>query len=341
MSTKAKTRVAILIPLKKQTLNLLREEFPKVEFHHQPVKSVQEIPHNLLEKAEVIISGNVIPNVEDTPLLKWLHVFSTVVDVRLFGDAWLDKGNLWVTSNSGITAPAYADIALMQIYAMGYHLLSICKAKETHTYELDEGRYPASRLYDSTIGIVGYGSVGREIARITHDMGVQILAAKHNAMDPEDHGYTLPGHGDPSGDYFLRLYPPQAIPSMVKECDFVIVTLPHTAETEGLINAEVLSQMKPDAFLLNMSMPEIVNLPDLEAALEDNQLVGAGLVHFPEHELPAESSLWKRNSVIVFPPYASLIRNEEEKAVLLLIENLRQYLNGGPLSNRVDFERGY
>lgn len=341
MSTKTKTQVAILFPLKKQTLNLLREEFPKVEFHHQPVKTSQEIPHNMLEKVEVVITDQVVPALADTPALKWLHIFKTVVDVRLLGEEWQEQGNVLVTSNSGVTAPAYADIALMQLYTLGYHLISICKAKENHGYTQEDNEFPISRLYDSTIGIIGYGSVGREIARITHNLGVKILAAKKNAMDPEDHGYTLPEHGDPAGDYFLRLYPPQAIPSMVKECDFVIVTVPHTAETGNLINSEVLSQMKPGAFLLNMSMPDVMDLDALTHALTEKQLSGAGLVHFAGHELPAESELWNMDSVMIFPPYASLIRNEEEKAVLLLIDNLRQYLNGGPLSNRVDFLRGY
>jgi phosphoglycerate dehydrogenase-like enzyme len=341
MSAKAKVQVAILMPLKKQTLSLLREEFSKVEFHHHAVKSAQDLSRSVLEKMEVVITDNVIPVAEDMPALKWLHIFKTVVDVRVLGEEWQERNNLLVTSNSGVTAPAYADIALMQIYALGYQLLSVCTAKETHDYHLQEGKYPASRLYDSTIGVVGYGSVGREIARVTHAFGVKILAAKRDAMDPEDHGYTLPDHGDPAGDYFQRLYPPQAIGSMVKDCDFVVVTLPHTAETTQLINASILAQMKPTAYLINMSHPEVVDLQALEQALLEKKIAGTSLVHFPGNELPHESALWTMDSVMIFPPYSSLIRNEEEKAVLLLIENLRQYLNGGPLSNRVDFERGY
>ena len=126
----------------------------------------------------------------------------TVVDARLIGADFINKPDLVVTNNSGVTAPAYADIALMQMLSLGYQLMQICKAKESHAFTLEGEKYPISRLYDSTIGIIGYGSVGREIARITHGLGVQILAVKRDPLHPEDHGYTLPGHGDPGGDYF-------------------------------------------------------------------------------------------------------------------------------------------
>jgi phosphoglycerate dehydrogenase-like enzyme len=341
MSPTPKTQVVILLPLKKQTLNLLREEFPKVEFHYQPIKSVQELNHQIVEKAKVIITDMVIPAAGDVPELEWLHIFKTVVDVRLLGEDLIAKQNLVVTNNSGVTAPAYADIALMQIFSLGYHLMQVCEAKKSHNYVLDEGKYGAARLYDSTVGVVGYGSVGREIARITHAFGVQLLAVKRDLLHPEDQGYYLPSHGDPGGDYFQRLYPPQAIASMVKECDFVLVTVPHTAETYHLINAEVLAQMKPSAYLINLSMPEVIDIEALTQALTEKQIAGAALVQFPEHEFSTDSALWTLDQVLIFPSFSSLIQNEEEKAVLLLIENLKQYLNGGPLTNRINFERGY
>jgi phosphoglycerate dehydrogenase-like enzyme len=341
MSPKPKAYVLILIPLKKQTLAMLRDEFPKVEFHQQVIKSVQELPRQLLEKTEILIMDTMVIRSEDVPNLKWLHIFKTVVDVRVFGMDFFKKPDLVVTNNSGVTAPAYADIALMQMFSLGYQLSQIYKAKETHSFNLDAGKYPVSRLYDSTIGIIGYGSVGREIARITHGLGVKILAVKRDMMHPEDPDYTLPGHGDPGGDYFHRLYPPQAIGSMVKECDFVLVTVPHTAETHQLVNGDVFAQMKAGSYLINMSLSEVIDLDALQDALNENRIAGAALVQFPGHEFSQSSTLWTQEKVMIFPPFSALIRNEEEKAVLLLIDNLRQYLNGGLLTNRIDVERGY
>jgi phosphoglycerate dehydrogenase-like enzyme len=341
MSTAHKTQVVVLLPLKKETISTLREEFPKVEFHHIPDKGIDEISKQVLEKAEIIFTRMVLPKAEDVPNLKWLHFFLTVVDVRKLDDALLEINGLSITTNSGVTAPAYADIALMQIFSLGYHLTQVCTAKETHKYDLQEGKYPAARLYDSTIGIIGYGSVGREIARITHAFGVECLAVKRDLMHPEDDGFALPEHGDPHGDYFTRLYPPQAIPSMAKECDFVLVTVPFTNETEKMISAEVFVQMKPTSFLINLSAPGVVDLDALENALSNRLISGAAFVQFADYAFEEDCPLWNMDKVLIFPPFSSLIRNEEEKAVLLLIENIKQYLNGGPLTNRIDIERGY
>ena len=341
MSPAPKRHVLILLPLLKETISTLREEFPKVEFHHFPDRGIDDVNKQVLEKIEIIFTRTELPKAEDVPNLKWLHFFRTVVDVRELDEKLLEISGLAITSNSGVTAPAYADIALMQIYSLGYQLTQVCEAKTTHKYDLQEGTYPAARLYDSTIGIIGYGSVGRELARLSHAFGVELLAVKRDLMHPEDDGFTLPDHGDPYGDYFARLYPPQAIPSMVKECDFVVVTVPFTEQTEKIINTEVFEQMKSSAFLINLSVPKVVDLNALESAIENRLFAGAAFVDFPEYAFEEDSPLWNMDRVLIFPPFSSLIRNEEEKAVLLLVENMKHYLIGGPLTNRIDIERGY
>ena len=341
MSPAPKTHVLILLPLSKETMTALREEFPKVEFNHITDRGIDDVNKQVLEKAEIIFTHTELPKAEDVPNLKWLHIFHTVVDVRTLDDNLLEIPGLVITSNSGVTAPAYADIALMQIHSLGYHLPQVCEAKTTHKFDLQEEKFSAAQFHDSTVGVIGYGSVGREFARISYSFGVKLLAAKRDLMHPEDDGFTLPEHGDPNGDYFVRLYPPQAIPSMVKDCDFVLVTLPYTAQTEKIINLEVFEQMKPSAYLINLSVPDVVDWGALESAIENRLLAGASFVQFPDYEFDEDCPLWNIDKVLIFPPVSSLIGNEEDKAVLLLIENMKQYLIGGPLTNHIDIERGY
>ena len=88
------------------------------------------------------------------------------------------------------------------------------------------------------MGIVGYGSVGRQIARLLYSFGAKVLATKRDAMHPEDNGYIPEGLGDPTGDLVQRIYPPQALQSMLKECDFVVVCTPLTPDTRNLLGAE-------------------------------------------------------------------------------------------------------
>jgi phosphoglycerate dehydrogenase-like enzyme len=170
---------------------------------------------------------------------------------------------------------------------------------------------------------------------------VTVLAAKRNAMNPLDSGYTIEGHGDPEGNLFTRLYPIQAVKSMIKECDFVVVLLPLTSETRGMFNEEVLHAMKPGSFLIVASRGGIVDETALIQALNEKAIAGAVLDVFSREPLPAESPLWKVQNVILTPHVSGFSPNYKERAGNMFVENLRHYLHGEPLFNRVDQERSY
>jgi phosphoglycerate dehydrogenase-like enzyme len=196
-------------------------------------------------------------------------------------------------------------------------------------------------LRGSTVGIAGYGSVGRQIARLLQPFGVSILAAKRDVMHPEDTGYTQDGLGDPGGDFFQRLYPVQAIGSMLRECDYLVVTLPHTPETHGLIGAAELAALRPGAALVDISRGGVVDQGALIQALQDRRLAGAALDVFAEEPLPANSALWKMPNVIISPHIAGNSPSYNERAVELFAENLHRFLAGLPLYNRFDAQKGY
>ncbi len=160
-------------------------------------------------------------------------------------------------------------------------------------------------------------------------------------MHPADTGYIIPGLGDPGGDLFNRLYPFQAIRSMLKECDFVVVTAPITAETRGLIGVAELAAMKPTAFLINMARGGIVDQNALLAALQERRIGGAALDAFVEEPLPANSPFWKLPNVIITPHIGGMSSHYNQRAIEMFLENLRRYLTGAPLLNRYDVQKGY
>jgi phosphoglycerate dehydrogenase-like enzyme len=143
------------------------------------------------------------------------------------------------------------------------------------------------------------------------------------------------------GDFVTRLYPTEAIRSMVKECDFVIVTTPLTARTRGLISTEVFDSMKPGAFLVDISRGGIVDQSALYSALKDHKIAGAALDVFPEEPLPEASPLWKMANVIITPHISGITPHYDERAVTLFIENLKRHLAGQPLLNLIDLDEGY
>jgi phosphoglycerate dehydrogenase-like enzyme len=160
-------------------------------------------------------------------------------------------------------------------------------------------------------------------------------------MRPDDSGYTVDGQGDPGGDYIHRLYPPEALIPMVKECDFLVICVPLTSLTRDLINANVLGAMKETAFIIDISRGGILNHSDLLAAVREHKLAGAALDVFPEEPLPQESPLWKLPNVLISSHISGNTPFYDVRAAELFSINLKRFLDGEKLLNLVDFSAGY
>jgi phosphoglycerate dehydrogenase-like enzyme len=133
----------------------------------------------------------------------------------------------------------------------------------------------------------------------------------------------------------------QAVKSMVKECDFVVVLLPLTPETRGTFGEAEIRSMKPGSFLVVVSRGGIVDENALIDALNDKMIAGAALDVFSREPLPSEHPLWKMPNVILTPHISGFSPNYKERAGMMFIENLNRYIHGEPLLNRVDNERSY
>jgi phosphoglycerate dehydrogenase-like enzyme len=235
-----------------------------------------------------------------------------------------------------------AEHALMMMLALGHRLPdAFAFQKKAEWPEERWKRFSPLELRDSTVGIVGYGSIGRQIARLLRTFGAVVLASKRDAMHPADTGYIPEGLGDPTGDLVQRLYPPQALRSMLKLCDFVVVCTPLTSETRNSIAAEELAAMKPGAFLVSISRGGIIDHNALLPILRDQKIAGAALDVFPTEPLPADSPFWKLPNVIITPHIAGFSPHYDERALDLFSENLQRYLSGLPLYNRISLERKY
>lgn len=225
------------------------------------------------------------------------------------------------------------------------HILSFAHRIPTMLADTVDRHWPADRweryvpleLRDSTVGIVGYGSIGREIARLAHAFGMKVLATKRNLRDLSDEGhYTIPGTGDPTGDLADRLYPATAMKAMLRECDYVVVTVPLTTETYHLIDAEALEAMKESAVLINVARGKVVDEAALIEALKEGKIGGAALDVFEEEPLPEDSPLWDAPNVIISPHISGSTKHYNERAAELFAQNLRRFLDGQPLLNTVD-----
>ena len=160
-------------------------------------------------------------------------------------------------------------------------------------------------------------------------------------MHPEDKGFFQGGMGDPHGDYFDRLYPVEALHSLLGESDFVVVALPLTRDTEHLLDEKAFEAMRPSAYLINVSRGAVVDQAALVGALQSKKIAGAALDVFEEEPLPADSPLWEMDNVILSPHIAGLSRSLEAETLTLFIENLNRFLADLQMLNQIDLTNEY
>jgi phosphoglycerate dehydrogenase-like enzyme len=333
--------VLVTIPFSEALINHLAAISPKINLTAISAQKASEIPADVWTRTEVLYTGHILPAVEQVPALRWIQFHFAGID-RYIDEPLFKKPEVQVTTLSGAAAPQMAEHVLAMILALSRKLPALMNSQKKSEWPKDRfERYTPFELNGKTVGIVGYGSIGRQVARLLQPFGVQVLATKRNVMNPLDNGYMPESLGDPQGDLVQRLYPSQALKSMLKECNFVVVTAPLTKETEGILNTSAMAALKPGAYLVDVSRGGIVNMNDVADALKSGQLAGAALDVFPEEPLPPTSPLWQMPGVIITPHISGGSQYYNERAATLFSENLHRYLAGLPLYNLFDPSRGY
>jgi phosphoglycerate dehydrogenase-like enzyme len=316
---------------------------PRLHISQILAKNVTDIPDDLWAQIKVLYTTNILPAPEKAPGLRWIQFHWAGIN-HSFTYPIMQKPGLLTTTLSGATASQVAEFVVMMLLTLGHRLPQLMAYQNRREWLLDVNeRVRLLELRNSTVGIVGYGSIGRQIANLLQPFGATVLAAKQNAMRVEDQGFMPAGLGDPHGDLARRIYPGKALISMLKECDYIVVCVPKTPQTIHLIGAEEFAVLKPSAYLIDVSRGEVVNHKALLEALNEQKLAGAALDVFPEEPLPADNPLWNLSNVIITPHIAgeSDTAFYNERAVQIFSTNLQRYLSGEPLLNLMSFSRGY
>jgi phosphoglycerate dehydrogenase-like enzyme len=269
-------------------------------------------------------------------VLRWVQAPTASMEKFLYPE--LVASPVLVTNMRGIFSDVIAD------HVFGFIL---CFAKNFHIYlrqqlrghwEMlgrDPGELPgyggpgevhasdlrALTLADCTLGVVGMGGIGTEVARRGLAFGMRVLG-----VDPRaEHA--------PEG---VTLWRPERLDRLLAESDFVVIAAPHTPATFKLIDRARLARMKPTAYLINVGRGVIVDLADLTAALQNRVIAGAGLDVFEVEPLPADHPLWKMENVIITPHCAAASPRVPERHLEVFLQNLRRFLRGEALTNVVD-----
>ena len=333
-------KVLVTTSFPEELLEQIQSISPEISLAYAPLKSREVLPSGTLAETEVLYTWSAIPRPEDAPRLRWVQFHSAGID-HAKGHPILDC-NIALTTTSGVHAVPIAEYTMASILAWAHRLPRML------TYQ-KRGIWPGGRwnkfvpqeLFGATIGILGYGSIGRQVARLAHAFGMHVLTTKRDPRRIVDEGYQLDGVGDPSGELPDRIYPAAATLSMLPECDYVVVCAPLVAETYHLIDATALKAMKPTAYLVNVGRGKLIDEAALVDALDKGWIAGAGLDVFEVEPLSADSPLWKHDNVILSPHVAGFTSSYDRRAIEVFGRNLRRYLDGRPLLNLVNREHGY
>jgi phosphoglycerate dehydrogenase-like enzyme len=275
------------------------------------------------------------------PGLKWVQLLSAGADHILRGLLG-ERANVAVTTASGIHSTPIAEytIGSMLAWAHGFHITM--RAQMRHEWKRNSQFMDSvDSMRGKTLGIIGYGSIGRETARIAQALGMTVIALKRNPNDRRDTGWNPPGVGDPDGAIPARWYGPEERQTVLRDSDFITVTLPMTPLTQRFIGAREIAVMRPHAYIVNVGRGEVIDQDALIEALREKRIGGAGLDVFAREPLEADSPLWDLENVILTPHMSGAFKDYNSACCDLFAANLRRYRAGQPLHNFVDRALGY
>ncbi len=249
----------------------------------------------------------------DAPNLRWLHTMSAGVDNPVFG-MFLDRGAR-VTTSSGASAEPIAGTVMMYLLALSRGLPDMFRAQAAHEWRPQRYR----ELAGLSIAVIGYGPIGEHVARLATAFGMHPVIVRRRAVGDEAH----------------PVRPLSELADVVAAVDAIVVALPLTPETHGLISKDVVARMRQDALFVNVGRGELVDQDALTAALSGGRLGGAGLDVFTPEPLPPDDALWDLPNVIMTPHNSGTSDGTAHRAAEIFVENLARILGGRELLNEV------
>ncbi len=281
-----------------------------------------------LAEAEVLLRGGIAAAVLDhvierAPALRWVHSISAGVD-NVVTPLSRQRG-LQVTNARGVFSPPIAEYVVMMCLAIARRLPQLFDLQRERTWQPLRGE----ELGGLTVGIVGYGSIGAEVARLLEPFGTRVIATRRH---PER------GSGARAN---VEVWGADRLHELLGTVDVVVVAAPLTDETAGLIGAPELQQMPGHAWLINIARGRLVDENALRRALANGWIGGAVLDVFDEEPLPADSPLYDTPNLVITPHTSWSSDRVVERSIDLFVANLERYLAGQPLENLVDLEAGY
>jgi phosphoglycerate dehydrogenase-like enzyme len=341
-------RVMIASPLEEELAGLVAAADPRVELLFDPAllpparypgdhagdpgfrrdRDAEARWRAMLDRAEVLFgipgdSADALAGLfAGAPRLRWVHATSAgageLVRRAGLGRDALDR--VVVTTSSGVHAVPLAEFAVLGMLAVAKDLQGLIAGRRARSWPTV--RRPLRELHGQTLVLLGLGEIGRETARLGKALGMRTVGVRRSAGPPPP--YTDEVHG------------PERLPELAGRADAMVVSLPLTEATAGLVDKAIIGRLPPGCIFVNVGRGGVVDEEALVEALRGRRIAGAVLDVFATEPLPPESPLWTLPNVVVSPHAAALSERENERIVELFVANLRRFLDGRPLVNTVE-----
>ncbi len=287
------------------------------------VADAKEVTREMIENAEIIFGWLTKEQQGWAKKLRWLHLPSAGADGYTQQEDYCNK-DIRVSTSSGVFGLPIAEHVFAMILAHNRNLQEYSYRKLEKNWSRN---WEAKDFYGSTIGILGLGDIGTQIAERAKAWGARVLAVKRRRT-------AVPECVD-------SLYTMDELEEVLAQSDYVVLALPGTHKTRGLITEQRLRQMKPGAFLVNIGRGALIDQEALVKALTEGWIGGAGLDVTEPEPLPEDSPLWEIPNVILTPHTSGGSPTNDRRRINIFCHNLKSYIEGRPLQNQVDFAEEY
>jgi len=305
----------------------LRKDFPQLEVVHL---SSYDGVENHLQDAEIVIAWSLRPEqFKAARKLRWIHSPAAAVHQLIFPE--LVNSDVILTNSSQVHGPVVAEHVIALLFALAKRLPDAVRFQQKRTWGQEpmwRGRPRPRELAGATVGLVGIGSIGREVAKRASALGMRVIASREH-----------PEKGSPEN--VDQIFPTSQIDALLCQSDYVILAAPLTSTTRSLMNAARFEKMKADACLINVSRGPLLDQAALAKALREKKIGGAALDVFDQEPLPSDSPLWDLENLLITPHTAAMTEKLWERHYKLISENLRRYLAHHPLQAMGDKQKGY
>jgi phosphoglycerate dehydrogenase-like enzyme len=281
-----------------------------------------------LPEADVILNGMNVGHIlravwPAANKVRWVHSLSAGLDGVLFPE--LVASPVVVTNARGVFREPLAEFVILGILYFAKHVPRLLAQQRRSEWK----QFYVEEIAGRTLGVVGYGEIGRAAAAKAHALGMRIAALRRRP--------GLSAH-DPLRP---KLYSRDQLRQMMADCDYIVAAAPLTPETRGMIGAAELDAMKPTGVIINVGRGPVIDEAPLITALAEKRIRGAALDVFEQEPLPPDHPLWRLDNVLISPHTADQTEDWLQRATQLFVENFRRFVAGEPLLNVVDKEAGY